>query len=1513
MVETRKVPIRLSPEPFTFLDLLRRSCRVFDTNVVRKVLPARFRDGSKGATKATSMIFRSTQPALKARPSASDRALGNDTGPNLTGNDFPVVALGASAGGLETFKKFFDVLPSDSGIAFVLIQHLDPTHKSLMADLLAGHTKMPVMQATDWLMLERDHVYLIPPGVSMAIEAGVLRLSEPLERHGKRMPFDVFLRSLADDCGPRAIAVTLSGTGTDGSLGSKAIKAKGGLVIAQDPNEASYDGMPRSVIVSGDADFVLPVTKIPEAIIRYASQPYVKTAPGNPDASSSDPNAFGQIIELLAATTPNNFSLYKAGTLQRRIERRMAMKSVSSSADYLAALQSDLSERDLLAKDLLINVTQFFRDAPAFELLADVIIPDLVADQTSDQPLRIWVPGCSTGEEAYSLAMLFLEQITLAKRNIKLQVFASDIDAGCLAMARNGIYPASIADDVTPARLKRFFTQVDHSYQVVRELREAVVFTGQSLLEDAPYSRLDMVSCRNLLIYLNPDAQRKVLSLFHFALRDGGVLFLGSSETVGSLSDRFAPINKKHRIYRHVGQSKPGEVEFPIGLVGGTRPTVKGLPYAAVHRSADVGELSQRALLEAYAPASVLINAKYEGLHYFGATDRYLKVAAGEQTADVLAMARDGLGNKLRSAIQRAKAEQKPATVVGAHVRRDDGTITVDITARPVGRDGDGHLLISFIDAPLLEVAPALHGHTDAELDAAHVSQIERELDATRKELQSAISDLESSNEEHKAINEEAMSLNEEFQSTNEELETSKEELQSLNEELIALNGQLHETVEQQRAASSDLQNILDSTDVATLFLDENLKIRFFTPAAKSLFNVMQSDIGRPLEDFTRRFEDEELLTDAAAVLANHIAVRREIKAADGRWFIRSMLPYRSDANSIAGVVITFSSIAEIKAVEHALEAAKAEAERANLGKSRFLAAASHDLRQPLQTISLLQGILEKRAQDEPMRKLVRRLDTTVRTMASMLDKLLNINQLEAGIVKPVIVDVPIAGVLDLLRAEFAYHASTNGLGWYVAPCSLTIRSDSELLEQIIRNLLSNAIKYTTQGKVLLGCRRRGDKLRIEVWDTGGGIPKQALDVIFDEFQQLDNPARERSKGLGLGLTIVQRLADLLGHKIDVQSRPGSGSNFSIEVPLVQAQRPRPALLAEARERELKATSRGTILIVEDDPDILEMLQLLLDDEGHRTLIAADGHKALLLAAEESYVLDLIITDYNLPNGLNGLETIARIQAHAQHAIPAIILTGDISTDSLREIVGHGRFHMNKPVRAGELISAAQKLLAKPKTRASANSGPPLKPVVSGATTTVYVIDDDRAVQEAMRDLLIEGGHRVELFAGGAAFFDAHPSGSDGCLLVDALMPDMSGLEVIGRLRSESRTLPAIVITGHGDIALAVQAMKAGAVDFIEKPAHAKELFASVAKALSLTHDTTTQTALHDAAVNSIASLTTRQREILKLVLEGHPSKNIAADLGISQRTIDNHRAAIMHKTGAKSLSALIRIAIAAG
>ncbi len=609
--------------------------------------------------------------------------------------NFPVVALGASAGGLDAFRKLFDALPADGGMAFILIQHLDPTHASMMVDLLAGHTETKMQQAADGMPLEPANVYVIPPGTYLSIQQGTLRLSEPSERHGARLPFDFFLRSLATEYGPRAVCVILSGTGADGSLGLRAIKEQGGLVVVQSPLEAAYDGMPRNAIATGLVDFVVAVAKIPEILINHGLQMREAGSrlPTGPDDDT--PRWLSAVIALLRTQTARDFTLYKPGTLLRRIERRMAMAVIADRGHYLDILRQEPAEVARLAEDLLINVTSFFRDPKAFELLAHEIIPDLVRQQVPGQPLRIWMPGCSTGEETYSIAMLFLEAIGAVNQTIALQVFASDVDGEAVAFAREGVYPASIAADVPPDRLSRFFTKEDRSYRVAPELRGLVVFTTQNVLADPPFARLDLISCRNLLIYLRPEAQEKVLLLFDFALRDGGVLFLGGAETVARLGDRFEPVSKEHRIYRHLGRVRTAGAPFSVGTrmppPGGFRPPPGVSPR----------DLTARALIGAYAPAAVLINRKGECLYYSGPTDRYLRVAPGEPSRDLLAMAREGLRGKLGMAIRQASQDQARTIVAGALVNHDGASLAVNIDVQPLQSDGDTLLLVSFIDQPV--------------------------------------------------------------------------------------------------------------------------------------------------------------------------------------------------------------------------------------------------------------------------------------------------------------------------------------------------------------------------------------------------------------------------------------------------------------------------------------------------------------------------------------------------------------------------------------------------------------------------------------------------------------------------------------------------------------------------------------------------------------------------------------------------------------------------------------------
>ena len=1406
-----------------------------------------------------------------------------------------------------------DALPTPNGMAFIIVQHLDPSHDSMMVDLLAGHTAMPVLLAIDGMKIECERVYVIPPGVYLAAdEKAALRLSKPQARHGARLPFDFLLNSLAREHGARTVCVVLSGTGADGSLGLRAVKESGGLVIAQDVTEADYDGMPRSAIATGAVDLVLRTAKIAEALVaRERGRVFVPERKKS-SAQRSVEDLLPDIIALLRSKTVHDFGLYKHGTLERRVERRMALAGVKTAARYLDLLLRDANERDQLSRDLLINVTGFFRDAAVFEFLGQSVIPDLVRDHPLDRPLRIWVAGCSSGEETYSLAMLFREQIDASKRDVKLQIFASDVDPDAVATAREGLYPDSIEADVPPERLARFFSKEDRFYRISAELRSSVVFTVHDVLADPPFARLDFVSCRNLLIYLLPEAQAKVISIIHFALRGGGLLLVGDAETVGVADGRFAVISKPQRIYRRVGGARPGDFSPSSSAGDSARLRARPGPAATPSPQIELAELCRQMVLEAYGPAAVLINRKFECLYFQGPVDRYLKVMPGRPVNDVIAMAREGVRTKLRSAVQRALHENARIVMPGGRTKGGAGFSSFSVVVIPAPRGREELLLVCFAEEPEPQVG---RSSSMAPADVPRVVELERELEAAKTELQSAVRNLEISSEEQMAINEEALSVNEEYQSTNEELLASKEELQSLNEELNALNSQLQETLERQRTTADDLQNVLYSTKVATIFLDTRFNIRFFTPATRALFNVISSDLGRPLADLKSLAVDDALLDDAQTVVRSQTPLEREIQGQDGHWFVRRIMPYRANGEKAEGVVITYEDVTERRRTADALTAAKRQAELASIAKSRFLAAASHDLRQPLQTLALLQGLLAKKVVGEKAQKLVGGIDEALGAMTGMLNTLLDINQIEVGAVKPEIADVPVNEVFDRLREELTYHAQAAGLALHMVPCALSVRSDRRLLEQMIRNLISNALKYTQRGRVLVGCRRRQGKLRIEIWDTGIGIPESELKSIFDEYHQVDNAARQRSQGLGLGLSIVKSLGELLGHPIRVRSLQGKGSVFSIEVPLQpnghsSAADRRPHVSDDAPSQTAPRT--GAILIIEDDPEVREHLKLFLHEEGYAISTAVDGPAALEAVARGTMRPDLVLADYNLPNGLNGVQVAQKLSQVLDGRIPFIILTGDISTETLRNIALHDCVHLNKPVKLGELTRTIEKLLAK-------TSDPHVAPPRHAAaalsvsdSARIIVVDDDDLVREAIRAVLEDDGRVVETYSSCEAFLEGFHPDKSACLLIDAYLPGMSGIELLERLRNDGHSLPAIMITGNADVSMAVHAMKSGALDFIEKPIGREELIAGIERALELSRDSGKLLELRESASAHLAGLTTRQREVMERVLAGQPSKNIAADLGISQRTVENHRAGIMKRTGSKSLPALARLALLA-
>ena len=831
---------------------------------------------------------------------------------------FPIVGIGASAGGLEALESFLRHLPDKTGLGFVVVQHLDPTHKGMLVELLSRATPMKVLQVKDRLKVEPNRVYVIPPNRDLSILHGVLHLLAPAAPRGLRLPIDFFLRTLAADQGPQGIGVVLSGMGSDGTLGLAAIKEKGGAVFVQTPASAKFDSMPRSAIDAGLADVVAPVEELASKIVAYLARAPRIASPDLILASKTE-SAIEKICVLLRSQTGHDFSLYKRSTVYRRIERRMGLHQIDGIAGYLRYMQENPQETTLLFKELLIGVTNFFRDPEAWDHLQKKAIPALLAERPPGGVLRAWVPGCSTGEEAYSLAIVFKEVLAEVRpaRSYSLQIFATDLDKDSIERARQGSYPANIASDVSAERLGRFFVKEEQGYRVRQEIRESVVFATQNIIMDPPFTKLDILSCRNLLIYLEPALQLKLLPLFHYSLSPGGILFLGSAETLGPVADLFAPKGGKTRIYRRLdAASKAMPVEFPASFH--VRPRTAD-PAAGV--AAPLPSLQTQAaqlLLDRYSPAAALTNAQGDILYISGRTGKYLEPAAGKANWNIHAMAREGLRNELGGAFQKALRDQRAAGQI--RVRLKDGGVVhlVDVTIEPLHEPEAmrGMVMIVFTD---VASSPADRPSGKRARIPAAEARLEQDLRHAREEIRSTREEMQTSQEELKSANEELQSTNEELQSSNEELTTSKEEMQSLNEELQTLNHELQAKVEDEARSNNDMRNLLDSTDIATLFLDEALKVRRFTPRMTKIIKLIPGDVNRPISDLASDLIYPELAADAQTVLRTLVFKETPVKTVDRRWFSVRIMPYRTLDNRIDGVVITFADITAAKTLEATL------------------------------------------------------------------------------------------------------------------------------------------------------------------------------------------------------------------------------------------------------------------------------------------------------------------------------------------------------------------------------------------------------------------------------------------------------------------------------------------------------------------------------------------------------------------------------------------------------------------
>ncbi len=883
-------------------------------------------------------------PAKRAKKPVT--ALQDDSRDSEPAVEFPIIGIGASAGGFEALEQFMAHVPENCGMAFVIVQHLDPTRKGLMPELLQRCTKMKVMQVKDQTVVRPNCVYIIPPNKNMSILHGVLHLFEPSEKRGQRLPIDFFLSSLAQDQQQKAIGVILSGMCSDGTQGLSDIKQQGGLAVAQEPANAKFDSMPRSVIDAGLADIVATAEELPGQIISYIKgAPHAAGTTSGSEASMR--SAVEKIMILMRSRTTHDFSYYKKNTLYRRIERRMGIHQIEKISAYVRFLSENPEELDLLFKELLIGVTGFFRDPEVWKMLHDKTLPELLANHPT-RLLRAWVAGCSTGEEAYTLAIVFREVVEALKpaKNFKLQIFATDLDRDAIDKARLGVFSDKISDDLTPDQLRRYFTQEENGYRVRAEIREMVIFSPHSVIMDPPFTKLDILSCRNLLIYLAPEMQKKLFPLFHYSLNPGGIMILGNAETIGQFSGLFATISGKARIYqRLVSAVRPDPIEFPSSF----SPAMSGEAEAQEGRRPILNLQTQadQLILRRYAPPSVLVNELGNIIHISGKTGKYLEPAAGKANLNIFAMARDGLRHELASVFQKALRQTGPVKLRGLRIDTNGGIQHVDLIVERLESSEPlaGLVMIVFCDMDPPVETKTKGGKSRDNGKNPRIEELELEIRQNREELRNTREQMQTTQEELRSSNEEMQSTNEEMQSTNEELTTSKEEMQSLNEELQTVNTELQGRLDELSITNNDMRNLLNSTEVATVFLDKQLKIRRFTTQAAKITSLIPGDVGRPISDIACDLIYPKLCEDSREVLRKLGFIEQSICTTEGVWYSARIMPYRTDDDRIDGVVISYWDISVSKALEAKVQAMQVALENRLAGKSTELTQAKTELK----------------------------------------------------------------------------------------------------------------------------------------------------------------------------------------------------------------------------------------------------------------------------------------------------------------------------------------------------------------------------------------------------------------------------------------------------------------------------------------------------------------------------------------------------------------------------------------
>ncbi|HEX3157481.1 MAG TPA: chemotaxis protein CheB, partial [Gemmatimonadaceae bacterium] len=1080
----------------------------------------------------------------------------------------PVVGIGASAGGLESFVRLVSHLAPDTGLAYVLVQHLDPAHESLLPEILGRVGSIPVIGAVDGVRLEANHAYVIPPNASMTVRDGHLRVALAERRRGAHTVIDEFLQSLATVHRGDAVGVILSGSGSDGSFGIESIKEYGGITLAQEPGSAQSPSMPESAIATGCIDFVLTPEQIAEQLSLIARQ---LSAPPDSTATATDDADMQEILVMLRNRTGADFRSYRRAMVHRRILRRMVAHRNETKAEYLQHLRSHPGDLDVLHEDLLIGVTRFFRDQETFAALQGSAFPAMMKGRPADAPIRVWIAGCSGGEEAYSVAIALLEFLdATGAADTAIDLFATDLSDVAIARARAGLYPETIEADVSAERLERFFIREDGGYRVTRRVRDLCVFATQNIVRDPPFSQLDLISCRNVLIYFEAALQERAISMFHYALRPSGLLLLGAAESVGSSAEFFTPFDKRHRIFRPQASARRladldrGASVFPAprAVLARERRADHPLPDA-IRQDAD------RAVLARFGPPGIVINERFEITQFRGDTTRFVQHNAGVASLHLFKVVRPELLPRLRVAIEAAR-HSRGAVREEQIALRDGGVVRhVAVEAIPFWSGGTREpffvILFDGAESSPIDLSPAngpprrggSSSGTTADVDSHAVQELlalREEVAEAKRYLQDVIEQYEGANEELRAANEEIQSSNEELQSTTEELETTKEEVQSTNEELTTVNEELRHRNCELAATSADLNNVFASTQIPILIVDADLLVRRFTPITERVIRVIPTDVGRPLGDLRVRIDLPDLEARITSVIDTLVAAQVDVQDDEGRWWSLTIRPYLTVDRKVDGAVLVFTDIDVAKLYGQQAEEmsesrrmllleaedARLEALAASLVKTSFLANMSHDLRTPLNAISgyadilelLIHGPLTPNQQSD-----VGRIKRSARHLLSLINDILNFAKVEAGSLDLRIGVVAVEGVITSIDEMLHLQVVAKGLTFTHGDCAAFVRADPEKLLQVLLNLMTNAVKFTPSGGIVIRAHSTDTTVSIEVIDTGIGIPADELDRIFEPFIQVSRSLTNVDHdGVGLGLSISRDLARSMGGDLTVLS-----------------------------------------------------------------------------------------------------------------------------------------------------------------------------------------------------------------------------------------------------------------------------------------------------------------------------------------------------------------------------------------